>query len=405
LFQVQTGGSLILRNLNLAQGFHNLSGGALLNSGGLVEIDQCRFLSNSVLAANANWIFGSPSMSRAARSGFGGALCNDQGRVSIRRTTFAWNRSRGGEGALSLDGLPYWAGSNGFGGAIFNGDELAIDDSTFNENQAVGGRDVQTANYGGNGLGGAIFNTGLLALTNCTFHANAALGATGQGEIQGQTLRGGFGGALYQQSGMTVAANVTIAKSQAVGSGGGLAEGGNIYVTGGTTMTLANSIVAYSVGAPNCFGILADGGYNISSDDSCAFTGPGSLNRVDPKLRSLADNGGPTRTMGLFLGSPAINTGDPLVFPSTDQRGVMRPQGPRSDIGAYESSLLSISRTAEGQLRLVYDTSTGSSWTLQASSNFVSWTDLETQSADANGQLIFTRNRSASNQVFRLIRN
>src|SRR5262249_21885688 len=63
---------------------------------------------------------------------------------------------------------------------------------------------------------------------------------------------------------------------------------------------------------------------------------------IDPKLGALQDNGGPTRTMALRTGSPALDTGDPHTFPATDQRGVTRPQDGTGtgtalpDIGAYE---------------------------------------------------------------------
>src|SRR5262249_62138661 len=64
---------------------------------------------------------------------------------------------------------------------------------------------------------------------------------------------------------------------------------------------------------------------------------------VDPKLGSLADNGGPARTNALLATSPAIDAGDPAPPGSggaacrgTDERGVPRPQGARCDIGAFE---------------------------------------------------------------------
>jgi len=36
------------------------------------------------------------------------------------------------------------------------------------------------------------------------------------------------------------------------------------------------------------------------------------------------------------IGGPAIDGGDDSVAPPTDQRGITRPQGPQSDIGAVE---------------------------------------------------------------------
>ncbi|HJP65595.1 MAG TPA: DUF6299 family protein, partial [Actinomycetota bacterium] len=58
----------------------------------------------------------------------------------------------------------------------------------------------------------------------------------------------------------------------------------------------------------------------------------------DPKLGPLADNGGPTLTHPLLVGSPAFEAGSfDCPPPETDQRGVSRPQFVRCDIGATES--------------------------------------------------------------------
>jgi len=50
----------------------------------------------------------------------------------------------------------------------------------------------------------------------------------------------------------------------------------------------------------------------------------------------LKDNGGPTFTVALVPGSPAINTGNPGITGGTDQRGLPRVVGGRADIGAFE---------------------------------------------------------------------
>lgn len=69
-------------------------------------------------------------------------------------------------------------------------------------------------------------------------------------------------------------------------------------------------------------------------------TTPGSnITGVAPKIGALKDNGGPTRTHALQLGSPAINKGANTVpAEAFDQRGptFKRVKGGRIDIGAVE---------------------------------------------------------------------
>ena len=64
---------------------------------------------------------------------------------------------------------------------------------------------------------------------------------------------------------------------------------------------------------------------------------------VDPILKRLRPNGGPTDTHALRRASPALDaipvgdcndTGGVPV--ATDQRGMARPQGTACDIGSYE---------------------------------------------------------------------
>src|SRR5262249_9015004 len=56
----------------------------------------------------------------------------------------------------------------------------------------------------------------------------------------------------------------------------------------------------------------------------------------NPVLGQLQDNGGPTQTMTLLAGSPALNAGDPAQLGTPDQRGVVRSGG--VNIGAYQAS-------------------------------------------------------------------
>jgi hypothetical protein len=113
----------------------------------------------------------------------------------------------------------------------------------------------------------------------------------------------------------------------------------------GSKVVLRNSIVANNIGG-NCCGALTSRGYNLSNDNSRSFSGMGDLNDTDPDLGRLRNNGGPTPTMALLPGSPAIDSGNPdggtdgsghLLM--TDQRGKPRPDKEDSggcDRGAFE---------------------------------------------------------------------
>jgi len=92
---------------------------------------------------------------------------------------------------------------------------------------------------------------------------------------------------------------------------------------------------------------VTSNGYNLSSDGTCNFYGPGDMNNTNPLLGPLQNNGGPTQTIALPSGSPAIDAGNPAGCTdgsghllATDQRGQPRPDKEDTggcDIGAYES--------------------------------------------------------------------
>ncbi len=109
----------------------------------------------------------------------------------------------------------------------------------------------------------------------------------------------------------------------------GLANGG------GNSVTVKNTLVANS-GSANCTGTITSLGHNLDSANTCAFAAAGDLPNTDPLVGPLANNGGPTLTHALLRGSPAINAGANDGCPTTDQRGVRRPQRGVCDIGAYE---------------------------------------------------------------------
>ena len=94
----------------------------------------------------------------------------------------------------------------------------------------------------------------------------------------------------------------------------------SVYVSDPSKLTVTNSLLE---------------GSGNSASSQCNSNG--NRCNVNPKLDTLANNGGFTQTMRLLPGSPAIDTGSNSALLATDQRGAARTQGTFTDIGAYET--------------------------------------------------------------------
>jgi len=331
---------------------NSASGGGLYNgTGNSATLSDSLFSGNHARAGDGGE-FTAPGTSA---DGSGGAIFNAD-RLAIKSTTFSSNSAAGGRASNRWLG---GSGGPGQGGAIMNAGTATISECAFVNNVALGGigsfRDdgpSPRVNDAGLGIGGGIANTNRLSVTNCTFFGNSARGGSGYLEAGQDVGRGGSGcGGALAYSGVTELANVTMARNAArggMGNPGGRGYGGAIGNPSGPpfrparpatgTCLLRNCILAGSLSASDCFGTVIDGGHNISSDESCLFTNASSLNNTDPIIGPLGDYGGPTPTVPLLAGSPAIGHADSAACPPVDQRGRVRPFGPGPDIGAFESS-------------------------------------------------------------------
>ena len=221
-----------------------------------------------------------------------------------------------------VDGM---SGSNG--GGIFNMGTLNVKDSTISGNTAAN-------------IGGGIVNGGTLTVTGSTLVDNHA-DSNGGGiwsenynvKVINSTLQGNSadwdGGGIYLGNGTLTLLNSTLSGNSAVHGGGGIKDSG--------TLIYANTIIAGSTSGGDCVsGPIGTNTNNLVQDGSCSAGLSG-----DPTLGALADNGGPTQTMALLTGSPAIDAGLDSVCAAApvnnkDQRGVTRPKGTHCDIGAFE---------------------------------------------------------------------
>src|SRR5260370_208895 len=134
---------------------------------------------------------------------------------------------------------------------------------------------------------------------------------------------------------------------------------------------------------------LIGNGKGISWEATCAFSAPGSINNTDPRLPPLGAYGGPTLTMALLPGSPAMDAANPAYCPPADQRGVPRPQGGGCDIGAVEAAHLSLQNRGDGNWSITQGAAPGFPCALQVSTNLVDWSNLQTVIADPSGQAGF----------------
>jgi len=238
------------------------------------------------------------------------------------------------------------------GGGIINHAEgssgvayLGINDSSLDDNIAewLGGGIYSRANNGETSAdirnstisnnnadkGGGIHNlNSIMTLTNVTISNNNA-------ELGGGINNNGDGGVGI----MEITAS-TISTNTASINVGGIFNHDRVMAGTGAVITMTGSIIANNTNGDCLNALIEDAvfnnnGFNIieTGGGSCGTTGDG-----DPSLGPLQDNGGPTFTHALLVGSPAIDqipSGSCLV--STDQRGIRRPLGYGCDIGSFES--------------------------------------------------------------------
>jgi len=353
-------------------GFPGENGGGIRNTGSLT-INNCvihanqtgsggDFVSSPAEPTNAkkrpNLVFG-PS---GGQGGNGAGIYNG-GTLIVMNSTIDGNKTgNGGSGGGFASG-----GGGGDGGGIWNSGSATVINSTIANNRTGDGGAVGTpppppegpveqsspaffegATGGSGGEGGGVFNggSGGLNLRNSTVASN-------------QTGIGGQGGALPVTSPATKTSDPG---GHALAPGDGLGgNGGGVYTgTAGTTLTVKSSLIANnSVGAggigPDVFSDtpVASQGFNLvgKTDGSSGWVGTDQTGTIaaplNPLLNALADNGGPTFTMSLQTGSPAVDKGINSFGLPFDQRGTGFPRtsdntsvgngsGDATDVGAYE---------------------------------------------------------------------
>ena len=245
---------------------------------------------------------------------------------------------------------------NGNSGALPGGGFSVSAGTSLTLNNAV----VTNCVTGAAAEGGGVDNSGALTMNDVAITSNTSPGggvnngATGTLTLTKGTLSGNSDRAI-NNSGTLTLTNVTISGNTTTGNGAGLDNGGtatllNVTINGNTssvitniggirnaaTVNISNSIISNNTPS-NCGGVaLTSTGNNISGDATCNLAGIGDVNSTDPLLGPLAPNFSRFQTHALLTGSPAIDTGNALTCPATDERGILRPQAAVCDKGAFE---------------------------------------------------------------------
>ena len=283
-----------------------------------VDAERSLTMTNSTVGPN-NVIISSSAGAATIRGG--GIFVGTSAPATIDRSTI---RNNGILGAAS---------QTLFGGGLATStaeENLTVTNSTIADNGLSGG---------GTRLGGGIGwdevgNDDTLRVTNSTFSGNSVGSFQNGGGIY---IHGGTGNRIaFSTFGPTTPADM---------NGAGIyQDSGGVGVRGSVFETNTND---------DCGGGLPGSlGFNVEkSGNDCFFTEPTDLLTTQQLLDAagLADNGGPTKTIELFAGAPAIDTipaasclGADGAALTQDQRGAPRPDDgdgdstPECEAGAYE---------------------------------------------------------------------
>ena len=280
-----TGGTATLQNLDIAHGFSTDAGGAVY-AGDNTTLNLTDSIVRDSYAAN-----------------FGGGIFSRGDNLNVTASTISGN-------------------AGDFGGGIYNSNSyLNVSDSTISGNQAEtdgGGIQSNTALAGAIGI-----------ISNSTIANNMA-------DVSG--------GGIQNFDGLLQIRNSTITGNTA-NQGGGVASVGDIF----TQTEIVSSLIAGNTNnddvrvAPN-YGTVSFtslGNNVIGGGDAsvlAAFNQTGDQTGItNPMVGPLQNNGGPTETVALLQGSPAINAGSNPDVLTTDQRGAGFPRDIDGiDVGAFE---------------------------------------------------------------------
>ena len=351
---VNSGGAIFVSagdTLNLSSSVisysHAPNGGGIFNAGDVV-MNGCSIENNSaqqygggIYTQTGAMTIVNSSIQPNTAGGYGGGIFIwngvvnfDNSVIACKHRTLGWWSEHGARNNHNCHDRysPSNTASNGCGGGIYTQDgTLTVSNSNITMNTA-GAPDSGWS-------GGGIFANMNFTLTDSIVYGNQAGGGAGltvqgNGVIVNSTISGNtstFGflfGAGIQNTACDFC-TITITNST-------IANNTGIGLTNERYATLKNVILANN-SSGNCSGTITSQGHNLDNGSTCGLSNTGDLSNTDPLLGPL--EGG---THALLPGSPAIDAGDSVGCPATDQRGISRPQDGNGDgssacdIGAFE---------------------------------------------------------------------
>jgi hypothetical protein len=397
VFDVDFGTTAVLSGLTISGGSTTRDGGGVFNDGTLTLLNSTVTANtvtgdggegggvyNEGVMTISGCTITNNTVSGGGGGGEGGGVINFEVMTitgsTITNNTVSGPDGRGGgvftEGAMTISGSTFAnnavSGMSGEGGGVWNEELMTISGSTITSNEVSGS----------DGEGGGVFTDGEMTLANSTVENNSASGSGGEaGGIFNEDLlvinasaiamnsaanvgggiwtdylltisdstvagnsAGSQGGGIFTEDVLT-AVNTTIADNSVLAAG----AGGGLFVYTGSLATLDNTIVALNAAGAVPDDVHGTGTLSATSSFNLIGTGGsgGLTNAVNgnqvgvasPGLGPLASNAGPTATIALLPGSPAIDAGsNALDGLATDQRGpgLVRIFNGTIDIGAFE---------------------------------------------------------------------
>jgi hypothetical protein len=318
-------GDMTLTNVAVTNSRASRSGGTdTFPEGGGIRNDGTLHLIGSTVSGNSALASGASNQNAPA----GGGIWSN-GTVTLDHSTVSGNN-------ITAVGSGGSSSTSAFGGGVVNAGQLTVTRSTISQNaaSATAGGMSNSASGAGVGVSNAI---GIVtSLDRATVSANlASAGNPSPSADSGGILAAGGSGSFFTVSSSTI-------------SGNSSAFNANVQI-GGETVSFKNTIVSNPLGGgENCGGAASGSlGFNLEDTDTCGFGQATDKPNTDPLLAAApADNGGPTQTMALLTGSPAIDAGLSSTGETADQRGLARPLdliaasnaagSDGTDIGAFE---------------------------------------------------------------------